>query len=845
MSNLHDHEHSALQDIRHSRYLADLNRIAARIKKTAPFLLLYDELFTQIHTSRSSERIQQKIPLNAIVGAVQRDTDFTDKFLRSHAPGQKHWATVEILMTGMKDDLPPIDVYQIGEIYIISDGHRRASIAQQLGATVIEAMVTSLTSPAPSDKEISPDELILLSERADFLARTKLDNAAGFQDYHITVPGKYPLLADQIAVYQKVAQIEDALSLSYQEAAAAWHKNVYLPLVAMIEPLETLRDFPQRTASDLYLWITEHRTFIRRLSTRYCEASTSEMWDMLAASLKALPEKAEHHAETEYVDFLEQTGLRQLCPEADVQLTVPGKYQLLEEHIRVHRYFMGLEQQRKIPYDTAVKHWYDSVYLPIVKVIRQQHLPEDFPAHTLADLYLWISEFQFIARQEDVIAAELYLAEMWAHLDNFPYVDIEELMIKIESIDFLLYTHLTELRPQAELEVSTPEKYRVLEKHIEVHRYFMGIDQQREISFPEAAAHWYDQIYVPVVNIIEGQRMLYEFPDLTATDLYLWIAEHQSLLKEQFGSLPDTESVVEDLVSRFGSHKSSPMLRKRETKMESARSAIPRTERVADDRTQHAIAVRRQEHLFVDILVPLNGRKDGWANLDLALAIAQREEASVSGLHIVSSKHQLDSPAVFKLQQQFEQRCHGAGIHGNLTLEVGHLAEKIVQYARQADLLLLQLLHAPHIQRVPRFQATFRALYRHCNSLLLAVPEDVPSSLHSVLCVYDGSPKANQALFVCTYLAGCWDVSLTIMTTANIDANHCSFIKNYVHRREVEADFLQQRSRMSDYLPKVVQECHSDVLVLGGSGYHPLLEDIFHKAFEQWSTTIQIPLLIC
>ncbi|NIN69700.1 MAG: transcriptional regulator, partial [Anaerolineae bacterium] len=70
--------------------------------------------------------------------------------------------------------------------------------------------------------------------------------------------------------------------------------------------------------------------------------------------------------------FLEHTRLDKLRPEADLSLTVPGRYGTLEEHIEVHRYFMGLEQQREIPYEEAVTHWYDTVYLPVVEVIQER-----------------------------------------------------------------------------------------------------------------------------------------------------------------------------------------------------------------------------------------------------------------------------------------------------------------------------------------------------------------------------------------------------------------------------------------------------------------------------------------
>jgi hypothetical protein len=64
------------------------------------------------------------------------------------------------------------------------------------------------------------------------------------------------------------------------------------------------------------------------------------------------------------------------------------------EHIAVHRYFMGLEQERPISEEEAVMHWYDTVYLPIVKVIRESEILKDFPGKTEGDLYLWVLDHQ-------------------------------------------------------------------------------------------------------------------------------------------------------------------------------------------------------------------------------------------------------------------------------------------------------------------------------------------------------------------------------------------------------------------------------------------------------------------
>ena len=96
----------------------------------------------------------------------------------------------------------------------------------------------------------------------------------------------------------------------------------------------------------------------------------------------------------EKVDFLERTHLDQLRPRSRVRLTIVGGFDRMAEHIAVHRYFMGLDLKRDISDKEAVTHWYDTVYLPIVKVIRQSKILRDFPGKTEGDMYLWVLDHQ-------------------------------------------------------------------------------------------------------------------------------------------------------------------------------------------------------------------------------------------------------------------------------------------------------------------------------------------------------------------------------------------------------------------------------------------------------------------
>jgi hypothetical protein len=96
----------------------------------------------------------------------------------------------------------------------------------------------------------------------------------------------------------------------------------------------------------------------------------------------------------EKVKFLERTRLDQFRPRARVRLTILGGFDRMAEHIAVHRYFMGIDLKRDISDQEAVTHWYDTVYLPIVKMIRQSKILKEFPGRTEGDLYLWVLDRQ-------------------------------------------------------------------------------------------------------------------------------------------------------------------------------------------------------------------------------------------------------------------------------------------------------------------------------------------------------------------------------------------------------------------------------------------------------------------
>jgi hypothetical protein len=97
----------------------------------------------------------------------------------------------------------------------------------------------------------------------------------------------------------------------------------------------------------------------------------------------------------EYGRFLELTGLDRLRPGANIVFTSLGRYDELLEHISAHRWYLGIEQNRPISWEDAVLSWYDNLYQPMIKLIKESGILREFPGHTTADLYHWIMDHRY------------------------------------------------------------------------------------------------------------------------------------------------------------------------------------------------------------------------------------------------------------------------------------------------------------------------------------------------------------------------------------------------------------------------------------------------------------------
>lgn len=248
----------ALTDFRRARRRATMESLLARLQNHPSLLLSYEEVRRITGAQGERNRGLQEIPIDNIVGSVGRYSDFTRTFLPRYDSMEERWARVMALATSL-EGWPPIEVYQIGDVYFVIDGHHRVSAAREMGLATFPAYVVEVGARVPVKPDDDLEELILRSEYHAFTRQTQLLETRPQADLRVTAADAYRTLLEHIDVHRYYMGLEEQREIPYEEAVAHWYDAVYAPIAATIRETGLLEEFPERTEADLYLWLVEHR----------------------------------------------------------------------------------------------------------------------------------------------------------------------------------------------------------------------------------------------------------------------------------------------------------------------------------------------------------------------------------------------------------------------------------------------------------------------------------------------------------------------------------------------------------------------------------------------------------
>lgn len=418
-----------------------------------------------------------------------------------------------------------------------------------------------------------------------------------------------------------------------------------------------------------------------------------------------------------------------------------------------------------------------------------------------------------VARQLGSKYIQAYVVPVHTKVPLDSHDDLEELILKSEYARFLIDTRLDELRPDADLALTEPGQYDKLLEHISVHRYFMGIDLDRPVTYDEAVVHWYDEVYLPIKESIRENGLLKGFPGRTEADLYLWLAEHRSVLERELGwSLP-TEAVVHGLAAEGGGRDSlDPARRER-----ALRAAL------GDEAAE--------ERICNDILVALPSAERARSALEQALIVARRENSRLYGLHVLEGNG--DEEAIGSVRQEFDERCKEAGVAAQFAVVSGAPQEHLLSRAPWSDLVVTPLPSDSGGQA--RLTSGFRSFLRRCPRPVLTVRSQ-PSPLSKALLAYDGGPRAEAALFIAAYAATRWNMQLTVLTVGeqvNGAVPALDRARDYLSDHSIEATYLTGAGRIGPTIVETARNYGCDVILMGSHRYSPWWESMVGGVLEE------------
>jgi uncharacterized ParB-like nuclease family protein len=200
----------------------------------------------------------QEIPLDRVVGSAAspgKVDDFDPSFLPIDRRLRDRWTRIYRAMVE-GEELPPIDVYKVGDNYYVIDGHHRVSVARSLGREFINARVIEVATTAPLGPEIDAGALLRAAEYRQFLETTRIHELRPQARIEVSRLGRYDEILNHILGHCHFLALERGSEVSLPEAAASWYDNVYVPVAEVIRKHHVLEHSPGWTEADLYVEIT-------------------------------------------------------------------------------------------------------------------------------------------------------------------------------------------------------------------------------------------------------------------------------------------------------------------------------------------------------------------------------------------------------------------------------------------------------------------------------------------------------------------------------------------------------------------------------------------------------------
>jgi hypothetical protein len=226
----------AQSDFGRARRREAVSRLARRLRREpddVSVILPFDEVVEALGRRGERRLGLQTIELDSIVGTVDRSRrEFDRSFRPTSRRVRRRWQGIATAMR-RGEAMPPIEVYRVGALHFVIDGHHRVSVARQTGLEKIDAMVTEILTEVPADGGISPRDLPLKSHERLFFERVPLP-AQMRARIRLENGYDYAGLAEGVEAWGfRLMQARGAF-MTREQVAETWFREEYEPVTEMM-----------------------------------------------------------------------------------------------------------------------------------------------------------------------------------------------------------------------------------------------------------------------------------------------------------------------------------------------------------------------------------------------------------------------------------------------------------------------------------------------------------------------------------------------------------------------------------------------------------------------------------
>ncbi len=239
---------------RRRQVLARLVRRLRREPDDVNLILPFDEVVAALGRVGEQRLGLQTIRLDRIVGTVDSTRDFDRRFRPTSNRVRERWERLALAQR-RGEPIPPIDVYQVGELYFVSDGHHRVSIALAMGQQTIDAYVTEIRTALPARGIRRRGDLLFKSYEQLFHSRVRLP-AEAYTKIKVSDPWCYAELSEAVEAWGFRLMQHEHKFYDRAEVSRRWFSEEYTPVVRMLRAADLIGT---NTEAEAYLIIATER----------------------------------------------------------------------------------------------------------------------------------------------------------------------------------------------------------------------------------------------------------------------------------------------------------------------------------------------------------------------------------------------------------------------------------------------------------------------------------------------------------------------------------------------------------------------------------------------------------